>query len=104
MARSRMSLHYALCNILGSSNCYFNPPANIMMKYPCIVYEYDGVDSEHADNKRYVRNRRYSITVIDHDPDSPIPDRLLDSGFKHLKLNDSYASEGLHHFLFTLYY
>ncbi len=104
MAKSRISLHHALCRILGSTNCYFNPPSNIVMQYPCIVYGYDGVDSEHADNKRYVKSRRYTITVIDYDPDSAIPDRLLDSDFEHLKLNDSYTSDGLYHFLFTLYY
>lgn len=104
MPRGRLRLHEILCDILGSRNCYFKPPANITMQYPCIVYELEGVSTRHADDRRYLKNKRYSLTVIDHDPDSPIVDRLINSGLKYLEQNDSYVSEGLQHFLFTLYY
>lgn len=104
MGRNRLSLHEKLCKLLGSRNCYFCPPVNIQMQYPCIVYEYNGINVQNADDKRYLKHKRYTLTVIDHDSDSLIVDRLIDSDFKHLQQNNTYESDGLNHFVFTLYY
>ena len=36
--RSRLDLHEALCEALGSKNVYFSPRSNVKMSYPAIVY------------------------------------------------------------------
>lgn len=103
--RTRYDLHTILCEVLGSDQCYFSPPSNIRMMYPCIIYHYDGMQVFHADNKRYLNMRVYSITVIDEDPDSAIPGRLfMDDRLKYLDADSVFVADGLYHFPHTLYF
>lgn len=57
---------------------YFQPPANVKMDYPCVVYHYVGDDTLRANNDRYITQREYSITVMDMNPDSTIHEEILD--------------------------
>lgn len=103
--RTRDELHEILCEDLGNRNCYFSPPSNIRMKYPCILYEYEGIATRHADDIRYLNARRYSVTVIDECPDSRIPGVLfMDERLKYLREDRVYTADGLNHFTFTLYF
>lgn len=102
MARTRLSLHKELCEVLGSEHCYFSPPST--MTYPCIRYLRESPQVFHADNTDYVDVGRWTVTVIDADPDSEIP-RRLKQHFKAYCLKDrEYTAEGLYHFVYTLYY
>lgn len=101
---NRLQLHEFLCGILESRNCYFSPPSNISMKYPCIIYEEDTNSVRHADDTRYFRKKRYVLTVIDEDPDSKIPEILYHSSLKYLNQDRTYIVDGLNHFVFTIYY
>lgn len=103
--KTRYELHEILCEDLGSDNCYFTPPSNIHMQYPCIVYHYEGIKTYYADNKRYMNMRSYSITVIDEDPDSEIPNRLfMDDRLKYLESDSVFVADGLYHFPYALYF
>lgn len=103
--RTRLELHSFLCEDLGSDQCYFSPPSNIRMLYPCIVYHYEGIQTSYADNKRYLNLRIYSITVIDEDPDSEILNRLfMDDRLKYLNAGPVFVADGLYHFPYTLYF
>ena len=62
---SRLELHEKLCELLGSRNVYYQPPATVKMKYPAIVYRRYAIDNVHADNIPYFRFHGYEITVID---------------------------------------
>jgi len=73
----RLDLQQVLVEILGSNNVYFQPPPTIQLVYPCIIYKRDDVDVKHANNETYSYTKRYQVTVIDRDPDSEIPDRVL---------------------------
>ena len=55
---------------------YFQPPNDGQMAYPCIVYERGQADSRFAGNSLYHYFKRYTVTVITEDPDSPIPDAV----------------------------
>lgn len=99
----RLLLHSELVKILGSGNVYFQPGATIKMKYPCIVYKRDGHKSTYAGNLLYHGATRYSITVIDPDPDSETPDKLL-RGFPYCSFSAHYAADSLNHDSYTLYY
>lgn len=98
----RLRLQVLLENTLGSRNVYFQPPADFMMKYPCIVYERDDEWAEHASNALYTYKKRYQVTVIDRNPDSEIPDkirRLPYCGFAR-----HFVTENLNHDIFNLYF
>lgn len=103
MAKNRLELHEILCDILGSNNCYFRPPASIQLRYPCIIYNHADTMSETADNFAYKRDRRYTVTVVDEDPDSEIPDKLFET-FSCCSSDRNYQMDGLNHFVFTIYY
>ncbi len=50
-------------------NVYFQPPTNVQLKYPCIIYKRDFANSEFADDIVYNHTLRYAITIIDQNPD-----------------------------------
>lgn len=68
----RLQLQALLEMVLGSPNVYFQPPPNVQMQYPCIVYKRDIADTKFAGNKPYRFTQRYQVTVIDRNPDSDI--------------------------------
>lgn len=102
MEKTQKPFHDILCEVLGSNHCYFDPPATIHMKYPCIRYSYSNDEDRFADNRRYLKNKRYIVTIIDKDPDSKIPERLKELPYCYSDRN--YAMDGLSHFVFTMFY
>lgn len=119
MAKDRLSLDEILCEIIApfyshedgtegldeevDTHCYFNPPASLQMSYPCIRYNYTNDQDDFADGIHYRRFRRYTITVIDLDSDSLIPDALV-ARLPYCSSDRNYEVDGLHHFSFTLFY
>lgn len=81
---------------------YFQPPVNINILYPAIVYERSTGDTQFADNAPYVYEKRYSVTVIDSDADSSIPDEV--AMLPKCVADRHFVSENLHHDSFVLYY
>lgn len=100
---SRLELHEELCKVLGSRNAYFQGPGQDRMSYPAVKYNLDGVNTKKADNKNYLMLNRYSLTVIDRDPDSTIWSDLIDH-FKYCSFNRFYKADNLNHWSLTLYY
>lgn len=98
----RLELQHELEAILGSKFVYFQPPESIKICYPCIVYSLDGVDTKHADDKPYRITKRYSVTIIDKDPDSIIPDKLL--ALPMCSPPRFYTADNLNHWVFSLFY
>ena len=100
--RTRKMLHEKLCEILGSSNVYFRGPSSGLI-YPCIKYDLEGKDPNYADNKPYISPKRWSLIIIDEDPDSDIPDKLVEE-LTYCKFDRSYISDGLNHYALTVYF
>ena len=98
----RADLQTKLENILGSENVYFQPPANLSMNYPAVVYSRLDIDNTHANNSVYKQNVAYKITVIYEDPDSDWP--LTISKLPMCRFDRSYVSDNLYHDVFTLYF
>lgn len=98
----RLELQSLLEEILGSENVYFQPPANVQMKYPAIVYNRDNEDTEFAGNVPYIRRTRYQVTVIDRNPDSTIPTMI--GALPLCAFNRFFAAENLNHDVFNLYF
>lgn len=83
-------------------NVYFQPPANIVMQYPCIVYSRDSGNTIFADNNPYRFEKRYSVTVIDRDPDSPILDKIAD--LPKSSFTRHFTADNLNHDVFMIYF
>jgi hypothetical protein len=52
----------------GHQHVYFQPPANIKLHYPCVVYKRDGNKPTWADNGKYFNSWSYQLIIIDQDP------------------------------------
>ncbi len=98
----RQQLQDLLKTILGNSNVYFQPPANVQMVYPCIVYQRSVATSQYADNFPYRHTKRYQVTVIDRDPDSEIPDKI--AALQLCEHAQYFVSENLHHDVFNVFF
>ena len=99
---SRIELQAKLEELLGSSNVYFQPPETVKIKYPCIIYEIDRLNSMFADNVRYTSMKGYLITVIDKNPDSLIPDAI--ANLPLCSFDRRYTTDNLNHTTFTIYF
>lgn len=99
----RIELHEELCKVLGSRNVYFSPPESIKLKFPCIVYHLSVGRSFNANNKPYMITDSYDVQVIDADPDSQIPDKLM-NGFDMIRKDRVFTQDNLLHSSFVLYY
>lgn len=101
MAR-RLELQAKLVALLGSRYVYFQPPANVQMEYPCIVYARNALDTKFADDGPYLQTKRYQITVIDRNPDSDIPDKV--AVLPLCAFAQHFVADNLHHDVFSLYF
>ena len=88
--------------ILGSGNVYFQPPGSTQMKYPAIRYERSDMEIKHADNGNYNRRVRYTVTVIDSNPDSDIVNQV--SMLPLCRFERHYEQDNLNHDVFEIYF
>lgn len=98
----RLDLQALFEDVLGTSNVYFQPPVNVQIEYPCIVYSRDGRESVFADNKNYRTLKRYQVTIIDRDPDSLIPDRVAELPL--CRFTRFFTAGNLNHDVYDLYF
>jgi hypothetical protein len=96
----RLDLHALL--ITFTENVYFQPPENIQLEYPCIIYKRDFAETKFADDKPYNHVLRYMVTVIDRDPDSDIPDKVASMPMS--LFNRFYTADDLNHDVFNVFF
>lgn len=102
MAHDRLELHKLLVNALGSRYVYFQPTNNVQMVYPCIVYSRDTAVTEFAGNLPYKHDQRYTVTVIDRDPDSLILPRV--AALPTCTYSRHFVADNLNHDVYNLYF
>jgi hypothetical protein len=102
MMSRRLELHSLLENLLGSTEVYFQAPESKKMQYPCIIYRINNGNTQFANNKPYIFEKRYQVIVVDKNPDSLIPDKIAQ--LPRCIFDRSYATDNLNHFAFNLYY
>jgi hypothetical protein len=98
----REKLHEILVDLLGSRNVYFQPPSTVKMKYPAIVYSRNRIESKYANDKAYKTRTRYTVIVIDSDPDSLIPEKV--ATLPLCRHDRRYTTENLNHDAFSVYF
>jgi hypothetical protein len=96
----RLELHQILEGL--TPNVYFQPPTNVQLKYPCIVYHRDFATTFFADNDPYKQTLRYMVTVIDRDPDSEIPAKV--AALRMSSFNRFFTADELNHDVYVVYF
>lgn len=98
----RLQLQTLLESLLGTRNVYFQPPANVQMQFPAIIYELDAIWVEHASNLPYTRKKRYQVTVVDRNPDSTLPDKVGELPLS--AFSRRFVVDNLNHNVYNLYF
>lgn len=98
----RLDLQDKLVEILDSDHVYYQPPPNVQMRYPCIVYKREFIDTKWSNNKPYSLEDRYLVTVIDPDPDSEIPHKI--ASLPKCVFDRFYTANNLNHNVFKLFF
>lgn len=98
----RLELHQRLVEVLGTEHAYFQPPENVKMVYPAIVYSRRTGYSTNADDRVYRFSQAYDVTYISKDPDDGFVRRFMDA-FPKARYDRHYTSGNLHHDNFFIY-
>jgi len=81
---------------------YFQPPQNVDLTYPCIVYARSSSLAEHSGNLPYRISKQYQVTVITRDPDSDLPDKVEELAM--CRFDRFYPADNLNHYVFSLFF
>lgn len=105
--RSRKELSPILHNIMASKyknfKVYWQPPTGTKMVYPCLIYNLDKINTDHADNRGYRNLRLYTITLIGKEPDNEdLFEQLLD--LPYCTFDRRFITDNLYHDVFELYF
>lgn len=102
MARPRSELHALLGGLEGVTKAYFQAPTS-GMEPPYIKYDRSAPDDvSFADNVKYAFKKGYTVIVVTRDPDDPIPD--LVGALPYSRFDRKYATGGLHHFAYQIFF
>ena len=99
----RKTLHAKLCEILGSSNVYFQPPEDLKMTYPCIRYAYSGVSERRANDALYDYTMQYTMVLITKKESIDLAMEFVKQ-IPMCRLERPYTGGNLYHYQFTLYH
>lgn len=100
MARPRVELQELLKEYCGT--VYFQPPSSIRINYPCIVYNRSTDYINRANDKLYMKEKMYRVTVMDKNPDSDIADRLQELPWAVIISRD--VIDNIYHTTLNIYY
>ena len=81
---------------------YFQPPANVQMEYPAVVYERGRADTKFADDIPYATTKQYSLTLISRNPDESIFEAL--AALPMCAHERFYVVDNLNHDVFNIYF
>ena len=98
----RSELHAKLKQILGSDNVYFQPPRNVRLRFPCIIYELNRYNVQYADDTKYLGTKGYTVTYISPDPDDSTWEDILNLPL--CSFSRFFTADDLNHWALKLYY
>jgi hypothetical protein len=98
----RLAIHERLVEALGiSKQVYYQPPENITLKYPAIVYRRLDIDMDYAANGTYQTHPKYRVMVISKTPDHPAVDKIVAG--QYASFVSHYVADGLNHDIIDIY-
>lgn len=98
---SRKDLHMDLLEVCD--NVYFQPPNNLKIKYPCIVYNKRIVDTKYANDDVYSIKQRYEVIAMSNDPDNTLAEQILKS-IQYCTISSTFVVDNVYHTTLRLYY
>jgi hypothetical protein len=84
----------------GGFKVYYQPPSNLKLELPCIVYEDSNFNSKFADNRAYFNCTEYQITYITSDADSDIPEKLME--ILPCRITSKTKTDGMYNYIMYL--
>ena len=102
--RTWSQLQEILQEIMGPNHkVYFQPPENLKLSYPCIVFGRNDAYVHHADNNPYMMSKRYSVTLMTKSADNDVYlDKILE--LPMCSFEREFKSDGIVHELFNIYF
>ena len=98
----RPDIQTMMSRIPGVAETYFQPPENVKLRFPCILYSLSGDKPVYADNFIYKNKKKYTVTVMDKDPKSRIAEWVR--RLPYCKFDRAFQKDNMNHFVYTLYY
>lgn len=98
---TRLELHDELLKF--SKNVYYQPPSNLQMVYPCIVYSKAGKKTLYGNDKIYSSTQEYQLTVIDRSSSSTVADDI-ENHFQYCSIQQYFTVDNLYHTTLDLSY
>ena len=98
----RSDLHSLLVECLGAPHVYFQPPVDIEIVKPCIVYNHSYEDADYADNLLYRHSVRYEVTYISRRTDEKVLERIRN--LRYSSFNRFFVSDDINHHTFNVYF
>jgi len=99
--RTYRDLLHLLRKAVDHDRVYFQPPENLKLGYPAIVFHLTKIKVDHADDVPYKGAREYMITLITKEPEPDALEEILK--IPYTTLDSTYISDGMNHFVFTSY-
>lgn len=99
---TRLELQRKLEELLESRHVYYQPPSNVKIEYPAIIYSKSKIGKDNANNTAYRLTTRYDVIVVDKHPDNAVIQKLL--MLPYCSYDRYYASDNLNHDSLTLYF
>lgn len=93
----RRNLNNRVSSIAGPDvKLYFQPPTNVSLQFPSIVYRSTGTMDTYGNGKLYLRYYEFELVVITKDAESQLPYDLVD-GLEYATITSQYQSDNLYH-------
>lgn len=99
--RTYRDLLRLLQKAVDHNRVYFQPPENLKIGYPAVIFHLSKVKLDHADDVPYKGAREYSVVLISKEPEPEVIDEILK--IPYTTLDTTYISDGMNHFVFTTY-
>lgn len=99
-----LKLQDELENLLGTTNVYFQPGPDVLLDYPCFVYNRVSAFQPKANDYTYLFRPAYEVTYINRDEPDPDILPMIAEHFHNCRYDRHFVTENLHHDVFTIYY
>lgn len=99
--RTYKDLLNLLRKAVDHNRVYFQPPENLKIGYPAVIFHLSKIKVDRADDSPYKGEREYSVTLITKEPEPEVLDEILK--IPYTTLDTTYIADGMNHFVFTTY-
>ena len=103
--QNRLFLHSLLQSAFPDVTIYYRPPGNILLEYPCIVYEKKAAEPSFSNMTTYVIGTRYQLSFLSKLPgysNTQLMYVALHGQGLVVTSNDSYESDDIVHDVFNV--